>query len=571
MTLPNGTEEPRPIPRFLTEFTPTMYTKRLRPLSRKPAVAKLGDVWHVCAQRNPGQLLIVDRAPDIDPDGATTRTFVQWAELVDQAAAWLYAAGVRGWDRVAVMKTNHFDICVLGSAIARLGAIPCMLSGTYDAETVQILLTRLEKPFLLTDRAHIDKCGITKEVVEGLTVKTISVDGVDGIEDRPDIEALASFRGAPPAPVRMREMHEPQIITHTSGTTGYPKLVMHSPESVYSMGVVESDRWPFWLKAKDTMVFCDPFTHERLTTMMLAIATITPRMVMLSDPFSPRVRELIVEHKPTVVEALPNIFLAWEPLARDPARIFRQVRIFLNSFDAIHTRTIRIFMSATEVRLPLWIQSWSQSENGVLVMRPYIRAMVRKRGVLPPPTQLLGWPLFPHARLRAVDPATGEKVKHGAVGLIEISQPGRCLAYVQEQDRHDLKVVGKWWNTGDLGIINRLGAVRLVDREVDRIDNGDAVSGIAIEDVLLDRLPQTTEVVVLPQADGLPVPVVSTQDNVPLDPGEWADATADLPKLAPLVQIAWEEFPRTGTWKIRRLLLRENLLGAKGIGIGRWT
>ena len=118
---------------------------------------------------------------------------------------------------------------------------------------------------------------------------------------------------------------------------------------------------------------------------------------------------------------------------------------------------------------------------------------------------------------RTFDPDTGKEVPRGQVGLIEISQPGRSLAYVGEQHRHDLKRNGWWWNTGDLGVINRFGAVRLVDREIDRIPGA---SAIELEDVLLDRLPRTTEVVIL-AVDGMkPVPVVSTANNVPLDRGE---------------------------------------------------
>lgn len=529
----------------------------------------MGELYHEAGRRNPTQQVIVDRPADIDPDGPTARTYGEWADLIDSAAAWLAAAGVGPWDRVAIMKTNHFDILLLGCAVARLGAIPCMLSGSYGPDVAHVLLTRLEQPYLITDAAHLDGCGMTKEAVSTLTRRTITVDEV---ADRPDVTPLASFAGAPPVTPRLREYHEPQIITHTSGTTGIPKLVMHSAESVYSMGVVESDRWPTWLKKKDTVVFCDPFTHERLTTFQLAMATITPRMVMLSDPKSSRVREVLAEHRPTVVETLPNIYLIWEPLTREEPGLFDSVRLFVNSFDAIHVRTIRTFLNATKRRFPVWIQSWSQSENGVLVMRPYIRAMVRKQGKLPPPTQLIGWPIPFHAKLRAIDPVSGERVPPGRVGLIEISQPGRCLAYVAEQDRHDIKVNGEWWNTGDLGVINRLGAVRLVDREVDRIGDGDGLSAIAIEDVLLDRLPQTTEVIVLPQADGLPVPVYSTDGDVEIPEDEWRRAVRDLPELAQPIRIGWDEFPRTGTWKIRRIDLREQLVSAaRQIGIGRWT
>jgi acyl-coenzyme A synthetase/AMP-(fatty) acid ligase len=563
----DGAEPQRPIPRFLTEFTPTRWRRRLSPFSRTPAHSKMGETWHVAAKTSPDELVIVDRPPDVDPDGPMSRTYTQWAELVDRMAASLHQAGVRPWDRVAILKANHLDIVVLGCAIARIGAIPCMFSGSYGPEAFLPMLKRLERPFVITDQLHIEKCGLTPEVVSEETVRTISVNAVP---DRPDVVQLSEFADAPPVEPNMRELKEPVVITHTSGTTGVPKLVMHSAESIYAMAIVETERWPhFGLRRSDVVAFCDPYTHERLTTMQLAMARVGQRVLFLSEPFGPNLRELLVQHKPTLVEALPNIYLAWEPLTREPEGYFVNVREYVNSFDAIHTRTIRTFMNATKKRFPVWVQSWSQSENGALCIRPYFRFVVRRKGHRPPPTQLIGWPIPFHAKLRSVDPATGKEVPRGQVGIIEISQPGRCLAYVGEQERHDIKCNGWWWNTGDLGIINKWGAVRLVDREIDQIPGG---SAIEFEDLILDRIAYTTEVVILPVAGGLPVPVVSTENDVPLKPEDWATAVADLAPMEAPIQIKWDEFPRTGTWKIRRVHLRETwLMDAKAIGIGRWT
>src|SRR4051812_26963979 len=180
----NTAESARPIPTFLTEFTATRWRRRLSPLSRVPAHSKMGETWHVAARTAPDELVIVDRPPDIDPDGPTTRTYSEWAGLVDRAAAWLHQAGVRPWDRVAILKANHLDIVILGCAIARIGAIPVMFSGSYGPEEFVPMLRRLEGAFLLTDAAHIAKCGVTPEVVAELTVRTISVDAV---QDRTDI------------------------------------------------------------------------------------------------------------------------------------------------------------------------------------------------------------------------------------------------------------------------------------------------------------------------------------------------------------------------------------------------
>jgi len=554
-------------PEFLRNFAPTWGRKRLTPLSRVPVTAHLGDLWQVAGERGGDRLVIVDRAADIDPTGPTDRTYAGWAALVDQAAAWLYEAGVRPWDRVVIMKSNHLDVALLACATARIGAIPAELAWTHPPEFAHPMLARLDKPFLITDQQRLVQCGLDEQTLAELTKLTIVVDGRG---ERADVIALDDLRGATAFTVALRAPEEPMVITHTSGTTGVPKLVMHSAQTAHALTLVEVERWPkFGLRSEDVVGFCDPFFHQRLTTGMLAMATITPRMLMLSDPQSERTHELLAQHKPTVVETLPNIYLSWENLARSPERPFANVRLFINSFDAIHTRTIRTFLDSTDHNSPIWVQSWSQSEAGAMVIRPYTRKTVREVGQRPPPTQVLGWPIPGLCKARAVDPQTGEPVPSDTVGLIEIKQPGRCLAYVGEQDRHDLKRNEFWWNTGDLGTVSKSGAVRLVDREIDRIPGA---SAIELEDVLLDRLPQTTEVVILPNAGNLPVPVLSTTDDAPLDLDQWAKATADLPALAEPIQLRWDEFPRTATWKIRRVQLREHLLsGSEAIGIGRWT
>jgi len=111
--------------------------------------------------------------------------------------------------------------------------------------------------------------------------------------------------------------------------------------------------------------------------------------------------------------------------------------------------------------------------------------------------------------------------------------------------------------------------VRLVDREVDRIPSG---SGIELEDILLDRLPAATEIVVLAVAGQDPLPVLATEGDVPIDPERWRAATRDLPALQDPVYLPWDDIPRTATWKVRRAKLREQVApGAEAVGSGRWT
>src|SRR3954468_13649061 len=110
------------MPRFLTDHSGTRGLPRARvtPVSREPVTGRYGEIFHAAAEGNASQLISFDRPPDIAADGSTSYTYGAWASLVDEAAAWLRAAGVEPWDRVAILKRNHLDVSALESAAARI-------------------------------------------------------------------------------------------------------------------------------------------------------------------------------------------------------------------------------------------------------------------------------------------------------------------------------------------------------------------------------------------------------------------------------------------------------------------
>jgi len=191
-----------------------------------------------------------------------------------------------------------------------------------------------------------------------------------------------------------------------------------------------------------------------------------------------------------------------------------------------------------------------------------------RRQWVDPTTRDLGRPIPGRTRLRAVDPRTLRPVPAGTPGLLFCRTDALCLGYVGEEGRWRSKLVGQWWGTGDIGSIDRTGAVRLVDRAVDALADGGCLE---IEDVVDERLPQVLECVVLGTADGPPVPVVATADGT-LAPGAWKEAVLDLPTMAEPILLTWDDLPRTGTGKVRRGVLRESLgLGSDTPEKGRWT
>jgi acyl-coenzyme A synthetase/AMP-(fatty) acid ligase len=351
------------------------------------------------------------------------------------------------------------------------------------------------------------------------------------------------------------------VVTHTSGTTGVPKLVVHSADTVRARSRVVT--WPIpvlSLRRRDRFAAYLPWGHARSIEYFTAGLHTGHRMLAISDPDPVAVTRALESFRPTVLESVPNVFLLWEGIADHARRLFSKVRLYLNAFDAMHPRTVRAFLMAAP-RRALWLQGYGQSEVGVITVAAYTRRTVRPREDRPPTLRDMGWASRPMSRIRVTDPDTAEPVGPNTVGQLEVHSGGRVLTYLGQEHLHLRRVRGKrgeWWTTGDLGYMTRTGRTMLNDREIDAIPGVE--SCLEIEDRLLDALPETSEVALL-NVDGKAVPVVCTLDDAPLDRDRWNAAVHRHggSGLGDPVHLAWDTVPRTGTYKVRRHALVDRL------------
>ncbi|MFF2412449.1 AMP-binding protein [Streptomyces sp. NPDC058092] len=533
---------------------------------RKPINLGLLFDWH--AHKSKQTEFHLDRPFDVAPDQGTVYSGRAIAAEVHAISGWLQAAGLRYGESVAVVKDNHFDMVLMASAAARIGVLPVMISPFVPPGQLRVMLERAAPKVLVTSCAVLARAAKENIEIVPAGVRTVVTGELD-TELPPGAVPLADLRGADAPPVRLRPDDEPMIVTHTSGTTGTPKLVVHAAAT--SLG-----RFSFQLESKripgitsgpnDVVAGCLSYVHNRLLSWTNGQLSLAPRKtVIMSDPGLDNVAEVLAAHRPTSLEALPNMFQRWEELAETRPELFAQVLRFNSTFDAVHRRTIRTFLEVSRARFPLWATGHGQSEIAGVSMNVFTRRQARSWQGFTDGSNV-GWP--PAAPVKVVDPVTGERKKRGESGLLMVAGKARCLTYLGEPERYDEKVDGKWWNTGDLGKRDRLGRIRTLDREVDLVPG---LSSIELESLLLDRLRRAHEVIVLGAQEGPPVPVLSMRDNQ-ITPQEWQRATAGLPELAEPYLVPWEDLPRTATWKVRRHELRETVFGSdRTLGTGRWT
>lgn len=509
----------------------------------------------------------LSRPLDVDTATRTVIDVEEMAQVVREVSGWLHGAGVRPGDRIAVHKDNHFDCVLVAAAAVRIGAIPVMLSALLPDDALRALLTRVEPKLLVTNQRLLSVAADRGDPVTTLAERTLCLDG-----SAPSAIDVADVRGTAVPAVTLRANDELMMLTHTSGTTGIPKLIMYSADKIQrQMARLECVRWPLiTFHGDDTVAVFMPFTHARSFTWTYSMLSVPPaKVLVMTDNDPAAVRPLFREHLPTFVEGLPIDFYRMEELLGEGRKnVFRSVRMFASTFDAVHSATIRAYLNASQRRFPVWRYAWGQSETGGLGVTLISRRAASKRKDLDSGPRSVGWPMPTFAQVKVVDPKTFTPLPPGRPGLVLARTKAHCLGYYGEPERWREKIVGDWWNTGDIGIKSRNGSLKLLDREVNSVPG---MSCIEVEDVLVDRLPTTCEVIVLGATNRPPLPVVGTPDGR-LDERAWREAVRGLPTLSDPVVIDLKDMPRTGTGKVRREELRKRYLSdADRPGTGRWT
>jgi acyl-coenzyme A synthetase/AMP-(fatty) acid ligase len=435
------------------------------------------------------------------------------------------------------------------AALTGLGAIPVALSPGLDPELLAATLEPVQQDITLlaiqplADAASRHQVPVARQLLwEEVTSAAL--------------REPAHASGIPAYGVS-RAPTDPYVVTHTSGTTGIPKLTIHTVRSFYEQADMQRKVISLMRLRGNLAIAVSPVHIRTLSGyagVLLSGAPITPIICQSQEPEA--MGRLLRTWRPSYLETHPNTFVAWEDLAGTDA--MASVRVFLATFDATHPRTVECLLAGSRARLPMYVELYAQSECGPLANRMWLGGKRRAGRPLPAVSEghALGWAVPGYAQIRIAD-ERGTGVGRGEPGRIMARTRGRFCGYLNMPGLFEKNLTADgWWDTGDYGLLDRSRQLYLLDRQVERLSS--ASSAVALEDILLRRFPELAEAVVL-ELDGRLVPVVASRSGTPLDQGAWISATGDLAAMSPPVLIGLADIPRTATGKVRRTILRQQI------------
>ncbi|KIT17595.1 malonate--CoA ligase [Jannaschia aquimarina] len=451
----------------------------------------------------------------------------------------LTAAGLAPGDRLAAQIEKSPDALALYAACVQAGMIFLPLNTAYTSDELTYFIENSGARLVVCDSAKRDEVGAIADRLGAATL-TLDADGTGTLADAA-ADQPASFDTVP------RSEDDLAAFLYTSGTTGRSKGAMLTHANLLSNAQALADIWRF--TADDVLLHALPIFH----THGLFVATNVTLVAGGSMIFLPKFDlDAIIDRLPqaTAMMGVPTFYTRLLADARFTGDLAAHMRLFVSGSAPLLSETHAAFEARTGHRI---LERYGMTETNMNTSNPYDGE--RRAGTV-------GFPL-PEVELKITDPASGETLRQGEIGQIEVRGPNVFKGYWQmpEKTAAELRKDG-FFITGDLGRIDEDGYVHIVGRNKDLIISGGYNIYPKEIEVLLDEQPGVLEsaVVGVPHADfgetvlGLLVPEGDGPDLERIG-AEIEKSLAGFKRPRKLLVI--DELPRNTMGKVQKAALRE--------------
>jgi long-chain acyl-CoA synthetase len=264
-------------------------------------------------------------------------------------------------------------------------------------------------------------------------------------------------------------------IQYTGGTTGPPKGAMLTQKGRAS-NIISFAKWMQWEKGKDVTCFGFPFFHiAGLNTCEISIYLATGQLIILNPRDTDYIIQAIEKYHPTILSNVPSLYqlLMKNPKFKDVD--FSNLRLCFCAASPFPKESQAELESIIGENVLIEIYGMTEL-SPVATMNPCIGK--KKLGSIGLPIQ--------NVDLKIIDPDTREEVPLGTPGEILVAGPLVMLGYHNKPDETKNAIDEEgYMHTGDVGIMDEDGYIRIVDRTKDMIIvGGFKVFSAKMEDVL---------------------------------------------------------------------------------------
>jgi malonyl-CoA/methylmalonyl-CoA synthetase len=369
-----------------------------------------------------------------------TWTYAELDAAARRCAGWLQNAGVKSGDRIVLFTAEKLPFLVGHLAAMYAGAAPLPLNPRF---------TREEMRYFLTDSQ-------ARVVIAGSEQQRMIVE-LSSELPHPPVVLADSIALDPPE----NTWGEPDpraddacLILYSSGTTGWPKGVVHTHANVASALHALATCWR--MTPDDRVVNVLPLFHIHGLAFATHLTWLTGGCLLVEDAFDPRTT-LEAIGRGTVFMAVPPIYykLLEEPQFRPAAQGWKSVRLFTCGSAPIRPEVLPELQAI--LGRPV-INRYGMTEGYVITSLPLDG---------PWPDGSVGLPLA-GVELQVVG-EDGEAVATGEVGAVQIRGPSLFPQYWNKPEATAAAFAGGWFDTGDLGRLDANGFLTLVGRKHDLI------------------------------------------------------------------------------------------------------
>jgi acyl-CoA synthetase (AMP-forming)/AMP-acid ligase II len=460
--------------------------------------------------------------------------------------------GIGRGDKIAILLMNCLEWLPIYFGILKAGALAVPLNFRYTAEEIKHCLELSESRILVFGPEFI---GRMEEIVDNLA-------GVDRVyfvgEDCPSFadsyeKSVAAFPISEPGVSITDE--DNAAIYFSSGTTGFPKAILHKHKSLSFSCEVENNH--HGQKHDDVFLCIPPLYHTGAKMHWFGSFLVGGRSVILRGIKPEWILQTVSEEKCTIVWLLV-------PWAQDILDAIKSRSVQLSDYELEQWRLMHIGAQPVP---PSLIKSWKEifphhdydtnyglSESiGPGCVHLGIEN-IHKVGAIGIPG--FGW----QAEIRK---ESGGVVQAGSddVGELCVKGDGLMSCYFNDIEATEEVLKDGWLYTGDMARLDKDNFIFLVDRKKDVIiTGGENIYPVQIEDFFHSH-PAIKDVAVIGVPDKrlgeIAAAVVELKPDNHVSAKELEDFALQLPRYKRPRKYIFESVPRNATGKIEKPLLRE--------------